>query len=620
MSLIQLKCPNCGGQISQKNDDIFQCPFCNTELIMKKNHVYHVDQTINNYYGTTPAQVRPAPNTKWIAALVLIIMAGFLAYIFFNSATSVRQEEARVTAVRTMPESQVLLSFVQQILDKGKAQPTTEDLAQITSLSVQYIDNQWHFTYSLKEPSTNGSSAPQVYVMQDKLLNTQRIEQKDFEAFTGLTSLEFNNTYEINKSESLSLAHLQHLKSFGGSFNESFQQAAAYLGDKSRVQSLTTQIRNNTELALLLEFKNLHSLDLTYVDESVTDFHLLGQLPLESLTVTGLDDFNWISAMTNLKSLGIGYSEATDFNALYGLTALEELRLRFDSNLKTLDFVANMPNLQLLELTNSNISSLEALRDKKSLTRVYLSSVHQLDQVDALNSLPSLKEISLQGYYGKAAQLQLTHLTKAELPIAFVAQLDAPALLSLTVDANDKEMPLSSLHSFPELEVLTISEAYPLVDIPALNQLKNMHTLVLDDMFFTEGVRDLFALQQVTTLDCKECIFTLDAKEPITDSGLEHLRLSKPSFRVNQEYINEVDQALPYFAGLNSLRSFSMQDSVMQSLAFMEGWQQIEELHLENNAITDLQPLVHLPNLKQLYVTGNPVRNATVLSEQVHVY
>ncbi|WP_018750657.1 leucine-rich repeat domain-containing protein [Paenibacillus sanguinis] len=620
MGLIQLKCPNCGGQINQKNDDMFQCPFCNTELIMKKNHVYHVDQTINNYYGTTPAKVRSTLNTKWIAVLVLVIMAGFLAYIFFNSATSVRQEEVRVTAVRTIPESQVLLSFVQQILDKGKAQPTTEDLARISSLSVQYIDNQWHFTYSLQDPSTNGSSAPQVYVMQDKQLNTQRIEQKDFEAFIGLTSLELNNTYEINKSESLSLAHLQHLKSFGGSFNESFQQAAAYLGDKSRVQSLTTQIRSNAELALLLDFKNLHSLNLTYVDESVTDFHLLGQLPLDSLTVTGLDNLNWIGAMTDLKSLAIEYSEATDFNALYGLTALEELRLRFDSNLKTLDFVANMPALQLLELTNSDISSLEALRDKKSLTRVYLSSVHQLDQVDVLNTLPSLKELSLQGYYGKAAELQLTHLTKAELPIAFVAQLDAPALLSLTVNASDKKMPLSLLRSFPKLEHLTISEAYPLVDIPALNQLKNMHTLVLHDMFFAEGVDELFALQQVTTLDCNECVFTLDEKNPIANSTLEQLRLTKPSFRVDGEYINEVDKVLPYFAGLTSLRSFSMQDSVMQSLAFMEGWQQIEELHLENNAITDLQPLIQLSNLKKLYLTGNPVRNASVLSEDVHVY
>lgn len=101
---------------------------------------------------------------------------------------------------------------------------------------------------------------------------------------------------------------------------------------------------------------------------------------------------------------------------------------------------------------------------------------------------------------------------------------------------------------------------------------------------------------------------------------LEHLRLTKPSFRVDHESINEVDQVMPYFAGLTSLRSFSMQDSVMQSLAFMKGWQQIQELHLENNAITDVQPLVHLSNLKKLYLAGNRVRNATVLSEQVHVY
>ena len=55
---------------------------------------------------------------------------------------------------------------------------------------------------------------------------------------------------------------------------------------------------------------------------------------------------------------------------------------------------------------------------------------------------------------------------------------------------------------------------------------------------------------------------------------------------------------MPYFAGFSNLRSFTLQDSSLQSLNFLGNWQQIEVLHLENNSISNVEPLVNLPNLK----------------------
>ncbi|KOY17457.1 hypothetical protein AMS66_05650, partial [Paenibacillus xylanivorans] len=61
-----------------------------------------------------------------------------------------------------------------------------------------------------------------TYVTQDKKLNSQRIDQRDFEAFKGLTALDLTNTYEISQTDQTTLAHMSGLKSYGGAFNESF--------------------------------------------------------------------------------------------------------------------------------------------------------------------------------------------------------------------------------------------------------------------------------------------------------------------------------------------------------------------------------------------------------------
>ena len=52
MAFIPLNCPNCNGRIEYKEGEILKCPYCETELLLKQNHVYYVDQTINHYHGT----------------------------------------------------------------------------------------------------------------------------------------------------------------------------------------------------------------------------------------------------------------------------------------------------------------------------------------------------------------------------------------------------------------------------------------------------------------------------------------------------------------------------------------------------------------------------------------
>ncbi|SDD89803.1 hypothetical protein SAMN05428987_6313 [Paenibacillus sp. CF095] len=621
MAFIPLNCPNCNGRIEYKKDEVLKCPYCETELLLKQNHVYYVDQTINHYHGTPPkAPLKQTASIKVMLILMLVLAGAIGTYFYYSNSSTYSKTEANLP-VRTMPESEVLLSFLRDIFDKGSALPTEEELARIRYLTVEHSKNdQWKFTYSLSDPFSDEQAEKITYITQDKKLNSQRIDQRDFEAFKGLTALDLTNTYEISQTDQTTLAHMPGLKSYGGAFNESFSTFSGYFGDKSKITELTTQLRSNQELALLLEFPNLSSLSITYVDESVTDFYLLNKLPLKSLSLTFVDELGWLSSMTGLSSLSIHYSEATDLQPLYALTQLQELQLSYLSNVKSIDFVQNMPALQTLDIENVNFSNLEHLTGKNSITTLRLASLSQLGSVKAINSLPSLRELTLSGYYENAEALTLPKVERVEIPSSFLTGLEAAATTSLTLRGGSGELNLAALGKFPKLEQLSLWEIDEITQLGALDGLSRLETLNIYDSSLFKESDALFRLKQVKSLMCSECRLNFEQKTATENSVLEHLTLEQPYFSINNTSVTEVDQMMPYFAKLSALRSFTLQDSNLASLEFMSNWQAIEELHLENNAISNIETLSQLPDLQKVYLSGNSVQNKSVLGTGVHVY
>ncbi|MEF3311277.1 leucine-rich repeat domain-containing protein [Paenibacillus sp. GYB004] len=623
MEFIKLICPNCNGKIENKKGQTFKCPFCETELLLKENKVYYVDQTIHNYYGTPPASApvatKPANSAKKLGLVSLVLLCAMVGYFFLIGNPVKDSGTVKSPPVRTMPESEVLLFFLKDIFNKGTAMPTEEEIARIRYLSADHSEDQWHFVYSFDDPFTNKQAEKINYVITDKILNTQKIEQKDFEAFSGLTALNLMGEYEISKNQDISFRHMQSLKSYEGGFNESFRVFAQYFADKAKIVELSVQIRNNAELALLLEFPNLQSLDISYVDKSVTDFHLLNQLKLKSLSFRTINDIKWLSSLTGLESLGIYYSDATDFSSLYSLSQLQELRFEAVKNLKTIDFVQNMPNLQVLEIDRADLASLERLRNKLSLTKLQVAYLSPLGSVEFVNSLTSLTELSITGYHGAVSSFTLPNLKKAEVSGSILKKLTAPALQSLKVNIGSVDVHGADVMKYPQLEQLSLIDG-SFEDVRSLDRLPSLQSLYVEDMSFYDETSALFQLQHIKTLTCNDCSFQLRSQDPFSNDTLEHLILTKTWFQIGNERVSEMDKVMPYFANVTALRSFSMQDSSLQSLDFMNKWQHMEVLHLENNAISNVEPLVKLPKLQKLYMAGNPVQNKSVLDKRILVY
>ncbi len=622
MALIPLNCPNCNGKIEYKEGETLKCPYCGTELLLEKNQVYYVDQTINHYHGAPPPKAAHTLTIpiRLILLFIVLLTAGVGTYLYYNMSSTHVSTPSNQT-VRKMPESEVLLSFLRDIFHKGSASPTEAELARIRYLSVVYTDDdQWEFTYSFSDPFSDEKAEKITYVTQDKKLNGQRIDQRDFEAFTGLTSLDLNGTYEISQTDQTTFAHMSGLKSYGSAFNESFTQIARYFGDRSKITELSVQIRSNQELALLLEFPHLSSLSITYMDESVTDAYSLNKLSLKSLSLANVNELGWLSSMTGLTSLSLEHSEATDMQPLFALTQLQHLRLSYLMNAKSIDFVQNMPALQTLDLESVNFSSLERLAGKTSITSLRLASLNELGSVKTINTLPSLRELSLSGYYENEEALVLPHATKVEIPGSFLAGLKAPATTTLTLHGESDELNLATLAKFPKLKQLALSKIGDITQLRALDKLSDLHTLNINDSSLYSESDALFRLKQVNSLVCTECRLNLNPAVAPNNSALQQLTVQKPYFSINHNSITSIDQMMPYFANMTALRSFTLQDSNLSSLAFMSKWKAIEELHLENNAISNIEALSKLPDLQRVYLSGNSVQNKSVLDTRVQVY
>ena len=114
-----------------------------------------------------------------------------------------------------------------------------------------------------------------------------------------------------------------------------------------------------------------------------------------------------------------------------------------------------MPALQSLDIENVNFSSLEPLDGKASITKLRLASLNQLSSVKPINSLSSLRELTLSGYYENAEALTLPKVERVEIPSSFLPGLKAPAATSLTLRGGSGELNLAALGKFPKLKQLS---------------------------------------------------------------------------------------------------------------------------------------------------------------------
>lgn len=205
----------------------------------------------------------------------------------------------------------------------------------------------------------------------------------------------------------------------------------------------------------------------------IVDFSFLDLIPsIKILSISSYltIDFTPLLKIPNLKKLSIGETKSThvDLSFISEFKNLESLYI--DGMKKGLDSISNLSLLKILTLRGIKLSSLDLIIGLKNLRELNLlfGSYKNLDAISTLVNLETL-EISRTRQIPNFDFLDfLTNLT------------------SLSFEGMSKMETLPNLRGLKDLRKIMIDNNSRLIDISAIEQLKNLEQLVL---FFPENFK-----------------------------------------------------------------------------------------------------------------------------------
>ncbi|KAE8727430.1 Detected protein of unknown function [Hibiscus syriacus] len=443
-----------------------------------------------------------------------------------------------------------------------------------------------------------------------------RIKEIFFDCFDGTDNLRFLDLSETNirfLPESLG-KHLCRLTL------KSCSKLEKLLNSQGLTDLQALDLSNSSGLQkfpddFFVNLTSLQSLDLS--NSQVKCFPSLSKLGnLRKLLLKGCSferlpeskTFGSFEGLTNLEELDLSdcKSQAEQFPRLEDLNKLKIIKLSGYKALSEIDSLKHTPELEDLDLSETQISTLPNISSKK-LRSIILNKCTQLKEAPDFQSLPNLFELDLRGYpknacdrikslenlSGEAVEylpkklevLDLSGEAVESLPSSLVKLTDLKQLL-LKGCSSLKELP--SLNTLSQLEVLDLSgiQVENLGD--KISDLRNMKSLHLPGMVADEfkGGKNVDALPMELKLD--HCCISESSEIPQGDSKprivvqgtellkslkensalLESIRNSISSVRAkSKDEDNYCDSRKHIFGDIyTKVRKFPSEDAVRESL------------------------------------------------------
>ena len=216
---------------------------------------------------------------------------------------------------------------------------------------------------------------------------------------TKLTSIDLR-TFE--KNPPLSTAPLAAATTLDSVFIQDVQNIdLAPLGGIESITDIGLDKPGTNDIGFVAGLSNLATFSvLRFVPK---DMAPLAQTPVDSLTLTavnGLGNLGFLANMPQLKTLHITSTDGlSNWAALNKLVALTDLKLS-EVNAKSgdpidLGFVAAMPELDTLSLSESKVTNFEAMKTAKELVGLRMIKTVGVTSLAPLKALPKLSALSI---------------------------------------------------------------------------------------------------------------------------------------------------------------------------------------------------------------------------------
>ena len=363
-----------------------------------------------------------------------------------------------------------------------------------------------------------------------------------------------------------------------------------HLPDLRQLNLGGNKISNISSLASLTQLTSLHLNDNDITD--VSSLSSLSDLTALTLSENSIANIDGLGALTKLKSLDLyGNRKVADISPLAGLVNLTDLILS-RNRIVDVSPLVGLTNLQMLTLDQNRIADFEPISSLTDNLNHYRAGNQNADPIVKFRD-NNLKRAVLEAL-GKDPN------SEDSIKVSEMATLTT--LTAQGASISD----LTGIQHAVNLKTLDLSgNALNDDDMDRLTRLTQLETLILTGNDDITRAKPFRKLRNLTRLDLPQGLS--DPTVEIPDSGLRTAILRA----LGKSESSETEITASDLNGLEKLeaRGFGIRD-----LTGLEHAENLKQLYLNNNQISNLSPISGLQRLRRLSLNKNNVSDVSGLS------
>jgi Leucine-rich repeat (LRR) protein len=319
-----------------------------------------------------------------------------------------------------------------------KADPNGPDYATLAAACAKFPEAQ---TVQIDECPGITSIAPLALMVNATRIKVSNFKNLDISPLSGLVKLELLEFMYSEIADLTPIGALPKLKKvdfYGAVLNDFSPLAGCPSLDEVYFYAAKLPPENYATLGNLKQVKKFHG------------------------GLTKMTSIAWLAQVPQAEELVIFAEKIADLSPLAGATNLKYLRVwSFDGGsmapvLGDLSLLANLKNLETLELPSSSYSNLAALGGLTKLKKIDLSGAKAPLDLAFARSLPALEELDVSSPAGAVAN--------------FEALFGHPALKDVNLKKAGSVKSIAGLAQCPALKSVTVSKGvFPAEEVAALN-------------------------------------------------------------------------------------------------------------------------------------------------------
>ena len=347
---------------------------------------------------------------------------------------------------------------------------------------------------------------------------------------------------------------------------------------------------------------------------NISSLASLTQLTSLALGQNNITDVSSLSTLSNLTDLNLSDNSIANIEGLGALTKLKSLDLHGNNKVADISPLAGLTNLTDLYLSRNRIVDVEPLAGLTNLQKLTLSH----NRIASFESISSVTDSLIEFRKGNQKADPVAEFTDDNLRRAVLKALGKDpnsadpikvsemATLTTLLAPNAGITDLTGLQHAVNLKTLNLEgNALDDDDMDRLTRLTQLETLILSDNDDITNPRPFRKLRNLTRLDLPQGLS--DPVVEIPDAGLRAAILRA----LDKSESPETDITASELHGLETLeaRGFGIRD-----LTGLEHAENLKNLYLNDNQISNLSPISGLQRLRRLSLNKNNVSDVGALS------